>query len=148
MECLICLDKQANVRTRCGHPFCAACLTTWYQINPTCPLCRTPLFHLTSFFSATRIQGLKGKRRYLRRNKLVIATQYLFINSKRYHFKEVAAIEKIVNTVKILVKKKGTLQKIIFEHKNAELILQKISNWFHVAAAWAAENRISEASLE
>jgi len=41
--CKICEDKIANITTHCNHKFCSDCLNNWYQINKTCPYCRTEI---------------------------------------------------------------------------------------------------------
>ena len=48
MLCKICLEAASEPRvTRCGHPFCAECIGTWFEkdqaAKPTCPVCRAEL---------------------------------------------------------------------------------------------------------
>jgi hypothetical protein len=47
-KCAICLQPQdtAVLASPCLHSFCAACLHPWLAINPTCPLCKSPLSKL------------------------------------------------------------------------------------------------------
>lgn len=44
-QCSICLDRETNIRTFCGHFFHSNCLKAWYDKKstdgrpPTCPVC-------------------------------------------------------------------------------------------------------------
>ncbi|NWU24849.1 TOPRS ligase, partial [Dyaphorophyia castanea] len=44
-NCLICHDTPKDVSSAlpCHHRFCLGCILRWTQINPSCPLCRTPI---------------------------------------------------------------------------------------------------------
>lgn len=40
-QCPICHDAFAEpMRLSCTHIFCEACVATWFDREPTCPLCR------------------------------------------------------------------------------------------------------------
>lgn len=40
-SCSICLDDNKPVqKTQCAHTFCTNCISTWLNINRTCPMCR------------------------------------------------------------------------------------------------------------
>jgi hypothetical protein len=42
--CTVCLAPfDAEVRTKCGHSFCAECIANWKRQSPTCPVCRGQL---------------------------------------------------------------------------------------------------------
>ena len=45
MECSICKDneKPVNIMTSCNHSFHRDCLTSWMDINDTCPYCKVDL---------------------------------------------------------------------------------------------------------
>ncbi|NWV87543.1 TOPRS ligase, partial [Machaerirhynchus nigripectus] len=44
-NCPICQDTPKDVASAlpCYHRFCLGCILRWTQINPSCPLCRTPI---------------------------------------------------------------------------------------------------------
>ncbi|QPI70173.1 ubiquitin E3 ligase ICP0 [Equid herpesvirus 6] len=46
--CAICLEPPEDVSAAlpCLHRFCYACLTRWVDLNPRCPLCKTPVASL------------------------------------------------------------------------------------------------------
>ena len=52
-ECFICSEKQCNVKTGCGHEFCAGCVTKIIASNkanlraPFCSFCKTPFQKFT-----------------------------------------------------------------------------------------------------
>lgn len=39
-ECCICYDKKSNCITNCKHQFHNTCLSQWFEVNKSCPLCR------------------------------------------------------------------------------------------------------------
>lgn len=39
-ECCICYDKKSNCITNCKHQFHNKCLSQWFEVNKSCPLCR------------------------------------------------------------------------------------------------------------
>ncbi len=39
-ECIICLNKQTNIITNCGHKFCQDCIKSWCNKIISCPTCR------------------------------------------------------------------------------------------------------------
>src|SRR3990167_5477816 len=44
-QCTICLEELQNctVLMPCYHHFCFVCINQWYEINPSCPLCKEPI---------------------------------------------------------------------------------------------------------
>lgn len=39
--CSICFNECVNTSTLpCTHMFCLECIISWFNCNPTCPLCR------------------------------------------------------------------------------------------------------------
>ena len=50
MSCPICLESllEAHAVVPCAHEFCAACLSSWFKVGCTCPLCRGPIQALRS----------------------------------------------------------------------------------------------------
>jgi hypothetical protein len=48
-KCILCMDHLSAsgslpppASTTCGHLFCLPCLTQWLELQPRCPVCRTP----------------------------------------------------------------------------------------------------------
>jgi len=41
--CSICTEYDCNVKLNCKHSFCKNCISTWYDKNNTCPLCRAEI---------------------------------------------------------------------------------------------------------
>ena len=41
--CTICCEYDCAVELNCKHSFCENCISTWYDKNQTCPLCRTDI---------------------------------------------------------------------------------------------------------
>jgi len=39
-ECIICMEKRAEVVLPCTHKFCQKCLDSWSEKSETCPMCR------------------------------------------------------------------------------------------------------------
>ena len=44
LECPICQDIPGDIiKTPCNHYFCQKCISTWYEMNQSCPNCREKL---------------------------------------------------------------------------------------------------------
>ena len=41
--CIICLEDNSDVKTKCGHSYHQKCIDEWCKKSPTCPMCRTVL---------------------------------------------------------------------------------------------------------
>jgi len=39
-ECPVCYDAVATVNLNCSHSLCTNCADRWFQMQPTCPMCR------------------------------------------------------------------------------------------------------------
>eukprot|EP01103_Thecamoeba_quadrilineata_P018853 TRINITY_DN7409_c0_g1_i1.p1 TRINITY_DN7409_c0_g1~~TRINITY_DN7409_c0_g1_i1.p1 ORF type:complete len:184 (+),score=22.64 TRINITY_DN7409_c0_g1_i1:35-586(+) len=39
-ECVICMEREAQVVLTCGHIFCEECVKLWSEKSETCPMCR------------------------------------------------------------------------------------------------------------
>jgi hypothetical protein len=39
-ECIICICKETNIITNCGHKFCQDCIKLWCDKIISCPICR------------------------------------------------------------------------------------------------------------
>ena len=51
-DCPICLDVvKSPVLLTCTHRFCATCIDTWSNRNPTCPLCRATIDRVDTYDS-------------------------------------------------------------------------------------------------
>jgi len=42
-ECVICMERKAQIVLPCTHAFCEDCLSVWRQKSATCPMCRTTI---------------------------------------------------------------------------------------------------------
>eukprot|EP00760_Papus_ankaliazontas_P011446 PhM_4_TR1477/c0_g1_i1/m.5047 len=38
--CIVCMDAQANTLMQCGHAFCEKCVSAWFAVHRSCPMCR------------------------------------------------------------------------------------------------------------
>jgi hypothetical protein len=67
--CVCACEFQRQMKTRCGHDFCQACLETWIKQHPsntsTCPLCRTQL-RGSSIATATAVSATTRNATYFR----------------------------------------------------------------------------------
>ena len=41
--CCICTLDDTDIITNCKHVFCTACISKWYNLSHTCPICRTAI---------------------------------------------------------------------------------------------------------
>lgn len=40
VECVICMDRKAEIILPCSHMYCEQCFDEWQDVHKTCPMCR------------------------------------------------------------------------------------------------------------
>ena len=43
-SCVVCYTEHEKIKLVCNHSFCYDCIKQWYLKNPSCPMCRSPLY--------------------------------------------------------------------------------------------------------
>lgn len=93
-ECPICLNECNDISiTTCNHKICNQCITNWFRVNQTCPLCRTSqligfqhndkigVFLMDQYVGGESIRMRSIRMRLLRTNHIRIIDQLLRENN-------------------------------------------------------------------
>lgn len=131
MTCPVCLDAAADVVTRCGHSFCAPCLSKWRQVNSTCPVCRGRLHEINDF----RFSLVVRVPSCFRKTRLRIEKDRLYLGRKRYHVKRIASAYANNDVVTLCIFDGGNIEEVTFRTRSASQVLGMIGYWFAMSLA-------------
>jgi len=147
--CSICLENNANVKTKCSHTYCARCIESWLQKNEACPICRATLRPKNeerpdpSLEQQYRAKDKKERQLLLNKlvNKLVKATKGLPETTRMQFIKDMREASTVVGyEMDIVAKIKKTLDagEPVTQDMLEELHLQNnIKN--NIVDAWGYE---------